>query len=288
MNLRDHFTFFTAPSTGMGEPASAFHIAIESAALERLDEMTDAEVLSPLKGHTLHRGTLVGLPAGSTPPHPNHIAVRYLATDKTYFVPPARILPWRSYADTVIGKTSSQPLPRAPTGKQAAAPAISIWRCEMWVEDLFSCLFWTLGFLEADSSRGEASGLNSPPQRMLVDWSSELILFHGGASRDNAWNHFFEQPPTPDHSSSTTPVHQADVEAAAAANTLAITTRFGPPWFDKLGRCGHDTYSIASQLTPSEHAYVRNAKPHGYVLPRTFLTGQGSWSGLLSVSYHTK
>ena len=32
--------------------------------------------------------------------------------------------------------------------------AISVWRCEMWTEGLFSCLFYALGFLEEEAAAG--------------------------------------------------------------------------------------------------------------------------------------
>jgi hypothetical protein len=215
---------------------SSFDTLLESAGLERIAAMTDSEVLIPRKGHTYHRGALVPANGGALPPHPNWKLVQYHDTGNAAFVPPARLIPWTGYAERVLGIPST----RGTTATSALH--ISIWRCELWTEGLFSCLFYTLGFLEAEAGRGTVSGLDTPPHRILVDWTSELILCHGGSARDNAWNHFFEQPDAPSaarQSDSRAVTHElsaADVAAAAAAGTLAVTSRFGPPWFAKLGR----------------------------------------------------
>jgi hypothetical protein len=209
--------------------SSSFEEMVEAAGIERLVAMRDYEVLAPRKGHTLHRGKLVR--SGMSPPHPNWVMVEYYDTRKTFFVPPARILPWTGYAERVVGLAEDKARAVPPT-----AIAMSIWRCELWTEGFFSVLFFTLGFLEAECQHGQASGLGTPPQRILVDWTSDLILFHGGVRSDNAWNHFFEQPPPPGQSASLpAPTSAAEVQAAAAAGTLAIASRFGAPWFTKLG-----------------------------------------------------
>ena len=170
-------------------PSSSFDAMIEAAGLERIANMRDEEVLTPRPGQTLHRGALEKeIPPGACPPQENWVLVEDYAADKCVFVPPARILPWTGYAERIVGKVAR------PAARVASYMPISIWRCELWTEGFFSCLFFAVGFLEAECGVGQASGLDMAPQRMLIDWSSNLVLFHGGGERDdNAWNHFFEQ-----------------------------------------------------------------------------------------------
>ena len=94
---------------------------------------------------------------------------------------------------------------------------------------LFSLVFWALGFLESEAQRCE------PGTRLLIDWSDEEILFHGGRTPHNAWNHFFEQPPAVDGGTSSEPT-AAEINKAIANNNMRLVSRFGPPrWFRKFG-----------------------------------------------------
>ena len=214
------------------QPQRTFEETLEKAGIERLAQMVDSNVLAPRKGHTYHRGNLHPTPQGIQPPSKNWVVIEYEDTGSTVFCPPARVIPWHGYAERVVGQ--------AIAAKKVRSLHVSVWRCELWTEGLFSCLFFALGFLQAEVEAGAASGLNVAPDRMLIDWTSELILCHGGRQSDNAWNHFFEQPPPPKPpkkgAQQAAAVSAAEVEAAAEAGTLAVTARFGAPWFDKLGR----------------------------------------------------
>jgi hypothetical protein len=84
----------------------------------------------------------------------------------------------------------------------------------------------------------------SRPDRLMIDWTNDRLLFHGGkGAAANAWDSFFEAPPPPKAAlhggSDDRRLPPADlaarIERAAAAGTLGVTTVWGPPYFCKLG-----------------------------------------------------
>ena len=148
------------------------------------------------------------------------------------------VLDWGAYPArvAVIGLSPTSP------------ETIAIWRCEMFGEGLFSCLFWAVGFLDFESRSGILTRLGEEPARMLIDWSDPRLLFHGtqdggsGTGSCNAWDCFFLQPPPPHATLGGThgecefaSVTASDIEHAAAVGKLGITTAWGPPYFCKLG-----------------------------------------------------
>lgn len=154
---------------------------------------------------------------------------------------PKQLIDWSTYVRRVV---TTPPIASAST--YDAEQTICIWRCEMNMEGLFSTVFWALGFLESQLDMpGICSGFSNPPARMIIDWTDEALPYHGGPGTEpaNAWDAFFLQPPPTAVALTVDAAEEADaeppctamVEAAAARGLLSITTRWGEPFFRKLG-----------------------------------------------------
>ena len=139
---------------------------------------------------------------------------------------------WESYATCLTSSSSFA------ADDDGSTEAIAVYRSEMLGEGLFSCLFWALGFLELEARVGTITKLGRKPDRCLIDWTDERLLFHGGTPA-NAWDAFFEPPPLGDGGGGGggggPAASPALIERAAAAGTLGVTTMCGPPYFCKLG-----------------------------------------------------
>ena len=186
--------------------------------------------LSPLKNHVLHRAIVRDdLALATAGCRPGWRMVVFEETGKAYAVPEGRLVKWKGYRERILGAS-------AKTAEKRERWCV--WRAEIWVEGLFSMLFWALGFLES-AAREQPAGT-----RLLIDWTDERITFHPTAgtagAADNCWLAFFEQPP---------PLREQDAAAGPSAPpppsappALWVTTRFGPPWFAKFGEFrGADT-----------------------------------------------
>ena len=105
-----------------------------------------------------------------------------------------------------------------------------IWSVSTPKEGLFSLVFWALGFLEHTAAL-------EPSARLLIDWTDARICFHGGRAGGctNVWNHFFEQPPHSGGSVEMLPTAAVLSDVMEAGRCMLIT-RFGPGWFEKLGK----------------------------------------------------
>ena len=181
-------------------------------------------VLSPRKDHEFFCGIIDDNADGEQSliaQSRGHRLVRFADKSSAYYaVPEARLVPLEGYADRLLDGCEQ---------RGGEASFYSVWRSEIWVEGLFSLVFWALGFLESEAQRCE------PGTRLLIDWSDEEILFHGGRTPHNAWNHFFEQPPAVDGGTSSEPT-AAEINKAIANNNMRLVSRFGPPrWFRKFG-----------------------------------------------------
>lgn len=205
----------------------------QSADAELVDgELVDGvEVLAPDKEHVLHRGVVVDCEGGCSQLPAGYRVVERLDTGKAFGLPAGRLVSWAGYARRVLQPDGCdhKPIPAVP---EAGSAAVAVWRCEIWTEGLFSLLFWALGWLQAESRMADAAGA---PRHLLIDWTDNRILFHGGSQPvgcANVWNAFFEQPPTAD---GLEPLTSAALEAAEHAGRLSVVVRFGRPWFSKFG-----------------------------------------------------
>lgn len=171
-----------------------------------------AHVLAPVKDHELERGMITDTVGGNTPAF--HRWVTFAGTGETLAVPEDKLVAWDGYMDRVGSEASSS----------LDCQDVSIWRSEISVEGFWSLTFWALGFLETEHCA-------RPAARLLIDWTDDRILFHAAStSRSqtvpaNCWSSFFEQPLT-----------QPTAATPRQPGRLSVVTRFGPPWFHKLGR----------------------------------------------------
>ena len=126
-------------------------------------------VLSPRKDHEFFCGIIDDNADGEQSliaQSRGHRLVRFADNSSAYYaVPEARLVPLEGYADRLLDGCEQ---------RGGEASFYSVWRSEIWVEGLFSLVFWALGFLESEAQRCE------PGTRLLIDWSDEEILFHGG------------------------------------------------------------------------------------------------------------
>ena len=165
-----------------------------------------------------------GLPLG-------YRVVEFAESGKAFGLPGARLVPLSGYAERVLSGPAGEPA--AGVRGEEEAPAVSLWRCEIWTEGLFSLLFWALGWLEAEAT--STPGPGQRPRHLVIDWTDGRILFHGGGGTDacaNLWNAFFEQP---SEGAPGLGLTAAALEVAARKGRLSAVVRFGPPWFKKLG-----------------------------------------------------
>ena len=146
---------------------------------------------------------------------------------------------WQGYPSHVSSAT--------PSNDGDLATSITIWRCEMYGEGLFSAVFWALGFLEAAlDNPAVLLGSSEHVDHILIDWTDEKLPYHGGAAGPlNAWDAFFKQPPPlaailADESEATAgpearaqAVSAAAIKRAAAAGSLHVTTTW--TCYKKLG-----------------------------------------------------
>ena len=192
-----------------------------------------AVVLAPNKEHEFNlakvNDALADASAEALPAF--HRAIVFNANPtKPFFVHEGRLVLWQGYAKRLLDGCRED----APT----ARGQISVWRAEIWVEGLFSMVFWALGFLEHTSK-------TQPRSRLLIDWTDQRITFYPSNRRPepscNVWNDFFEQPPGEGSGSAPPTAAPAArsaelLGAAAASGDLSIVCRFGlPKWFGKFG-----------------------------------------------------
>jgi len=193
------------------------------------------EVLAPNKEHFLQRGRIDDIAAAELELPKDYRVVNFEKSGKAFALPEGRLVPWEGYAARVLEtdeeKEGHDSTSAQLDGEASAPKAISIWRCEIWTEGLFSLLFWALGWMEAESCSQPTSAVH---QTFVIDWTDSRILFHTSHSPRcaNVWNSFFHQPCE----------FAADVNLSSHSlilseqqSSLTVTVRFGPPWFHKFG-----------------------------------------------------
>jgi hypothetical protein len=220
-------------------------------------------IQSPRQSH-LHRARVVRIPTADSGIPTYEVELPPTGTIAT--IREDELVDWETYPMCLAQPAAA---PNHGSGASQAPLAIAVYRSEMLREGLFSCTFWALGFLEYESRVGTLTKLGRPPDRIVIDWTAPL-LFHGGRPSSNAWDQFYEPPPSPssilsveDDATTTNGedacdsrpaggmrVSAAHIERAAAAGTLGVTTVWGPPYFCKLGnfRGGEPQGFVSEQM----------------------------------------
>ena len=129
-----------------------------------------AVVLAPNKEHEFNlakvNDALADASAEALPAF--HRAIVFNANPtKPFFVHEGRLVLWQGYAKRLLDGCRED----APT----ARGQISVWRAEIWVEGLFSMVFWALGFLEAEALGGAGSLHGTTPTHCIIDWTDECV-----------------------------------------------------------------------------------------------------------------
>lgn len=201
---------------------------------------TLTEVRPGAEVYVTHQGEFIpGTLLDSEQASANNVRVQLSSNGEAVGTCPDQVVPRAGYLERI-----SQASPRHGCSEGSA---VHVWRCQLWTEGLFSLVFWAVGYLESEHQQ-------HPTATLLIDMADPRLRYRGPEGCPNFWTALFKQPVSADPACRDDTLDEesaplcAVLEAAQAAGSLSVSSKFGAPFFEKLGE-HHGSEPVTGKLT---------------------------------------